>query len=422
MPLLYQISLYLYLFAIHVASFFNPKAKKWLEGRRGLFGKIKKEINTGEPLVWFHCASLGEFEQGRPVMEKFGKDYPDHRILLTFFSPSGYEVRKNYQGADFVFYLPLDLQGSSKKFVNLVKPSLVVFVKYEFWFNTINYLNKKQIPLIVISAFFRPGQHFFKSYGNWSRKQLKKIDHIFVQNQSSEKLLKKYGIDNVSISGDTRFDRVRQIAAAAKRFADIEKFINGRKVFLAGSSWPPEEEIISQLIAEKPANTCFIFAPHDIGASHIQQLQKLLGPGALKYSEYDPGQFHGGNILIIDSIGILSQLYQYATYAFIGGGFGPGIHNILEATCFGVPVFFGPNYIRFREAVELTGKGAAFPVNNFQEFREAFYKLENNRVLYDEIARINREYVEYNTGATDKIIDYVSQIIMTLNLLIIFQG
>lgn len=411
MAFFYNLFLRVYFIAIKIAAIKNPKAKKWLSGRKNLYKKLRRSISDKDKKIWFHCASLGEFEQGRPIIESFKKIHPDFKIILSFFSPSGFEIRKNYEGADYICYFPLDLHSNSEKFINIINPELAVFIKYEFWFNTISILNKKKIPLIVVSAHFRKNQHFFRWYGKWFRKQLKRINHIFVQNNESAELLKSVGIRQVSISGDTRFDRVKNISGEAARFPLIEKFIGKKKVFLAGSSWPPEEEIVKQLVDKKPENTCFIIAPHDIAETHIEKIIKLFNSDAIRYSELKNNTYFKSNVLIIDSIGILNQLYQYARYAFIGGGFGPGIHNILEASCFGVPVFFGPNYLRFREAVELVELGGAFPLNNFNDLFAVFNKLETNVDLYNIASFQSQNYVNINTGATHLIINHINTII-----------
>jgi 3-deoxy-D-manno-octulosonic-acid transferase len=361
-------------------------------------------------IIWFHAASLGEFEQGRPVMEAFRKKYPSYKILLTFFSPSGYEIRKNYEGADYIFYLPIDTPGNAKRFITLVNPKIVVFIKYEFWFNYIRILHQKQVPLFIISAIFRKEQYFFKWYGSWFRKMLSKFTFFFVQNDESLELLKSIGIEKVMKSGDTRFDRVKEIASNKKSFPLIEKFAAGYKVLLAGSSWPPDEAIIQKLPEDKARK--IIIAPHEIHEEHIAAIENRLGKEkTLRYSKADETSILTAEILIVDGMGFLSSLYQYCDVAYIGGGFGKAIHNILEAVTFGKPVIFGPAYHKFKEAVDLIELGGAFTVKNEQEFITIFGKLNSDREFYDRASAICKAYVKENCGATESILrkvrDYI---------------
>ena len=412
MIIIYNLLIQLYQFALKGASFFNPKAKQWVEGRKHIFMKIESTVKHDKPIAWFHCASLGEFEQGRPVIEAFRERFPQFRILLTFFSPSGYEIRKNYAGADYIFYLPADTRRNARKFIHLVDPKVVIFVKYEYWFNYIRALKKKGTPLIFISAIFRPGQRFFTWWGKWQLKGLKLADHFFVQNEQSADLLKSVDIKQVTISGDTRFDRVSQVAQQKKSFPLVEKFKSNNRIFLAGSTWPPDEEIILALIGKKVPGLKFIFAPHEVHPERIEALINTLPENALKFSEADENYIGQANILIIDSIGILSHLYQYAEIAYIGGGFGVGIHNILEAATFGKPVIFGPNYQKFQEARELLAIGGAFSISDQKGFLEFTEKLLEDEDFLRKASQTSKDYVAGKTGATRMILEYLGEEIL----------
>lgn len=407
---IYTIFIHLYHLLIHISSLFNPKARLWLEGRKDIFKRIEATILHDKQIVWFHCASLGEFEQGRPVIEACREAFPEKRILLTFFSPSGYEIRKNYPGADYIFYLPADTACNAAKFIRLVKPELAVFVKYEYWFNYMRVLKRNDIPCIYISAIFRPGQRFFKPWGRWQLKQLKKVDHFFVQNETSANLLHSAGISQVTISGDTRFDRVLGIARQKKDFPLIETFAGNNHLLLAGSTWPADEEIITGLIHQNLPGLKFIFAPHEVHPERIRSLMKKLPEDALLFSEANEINLLKARVLVIDSIGILSHLYQYATMAYIGGGFGVGIHNILEAATFGKPVIFGPNYQKFQEAVELIGKGGAFSIKTKEEFLKVATGLLTNENELRSASAIARDYVIGKCGATRVIMEYIKAI------------
>jgi len=384
---------------------FTKKARLWTEGRKNIFGRIQKSITINEKIAWFHCASLGEFEQGRPVIEQFRKLHPQYKILLTFFSPSGYEVRKNYEGADIIYYLPPDTPRNAKRFVELVNPSLVFFVKYEFWFNYFRAFKEKNIPLFVISANFRQGQYFFKWYGGWFRKQLKSISHVFVQNRESLELLEGIGITKVTICGDTRFDRVKAITENVRSFPVIQKFCEGSDIFIAGSTWPPDEKLLVNLINSGKTNYKFIIAPHLVDKLHIASLSEKIKKPFAKYSEAAEENMSRAQVLIIDSIGILSHVYQYGKIAYIGGGFGSGIHNTLEAATFGMPVIFGPKYHKYPEAINLIKEGGAFSICNEKELQDIVMKLYNIPSFLKEASDIARNFVQKNTGATGKILN-----------------
>ena len=406
MQFIYTLVIWFYVLLIRLAKPFNPKARQWIDGRKADTA-LPDSFNTGDKRVWFHCASLGEFEQGRPIMEMIRKEAPGVKIILTFFSPSGYEIRKNYPQADAVLYLPADIPSKVKRFLTKYQPDLAVFIKYEFWFNYLDQLYQRNTPVIFASAIFRPSQHFFKWYGGWFRKYLKNADRIFVQDASSLHLLEQAGINTAVKAGDTRFDRVFENSVQVRRFPLIEKFKGASKIVLGGSTWPPEIELIARYIRESDPEVKFIIAPHEVDPVTINAMRIKLGVESVLYSEaeqLDPSRY---KILIIDGIGFLSHLYQYADIAVIGGGFGKGIHNILEAATFGVPVIFGPNYLRFREAVELKELKGAFPVKNLEEFNSALSQLLNDHSFRQFTGDICRKYVKTNIGTTRIIAQYI---------------
>lgn len=411
MKILYDLGILLYTAGIYVYSLFNGKAKLWISGRKGVFNRLALAGFKDKKVVWFHAASLGEFEQGRPVIEKFRKDFPGYTILLTFFSPSGYEVRKNYAGADHIFYLPADTSMNAGRFVAIVRPVMAVFIKYEFWLNYLNSLYRNDIPVISISAIFREDQYYFRWYGAFALKRLMQVSAFFVQNDASVRILKEFGIEQVILSGDTRFDRVAELKADNKRFYDIEQLISGRDVFLAGSSWEPDENIIEPLIREYP-DVLFVFAPHEVHEKRINSLVlRLSSFGIVKYSGLDGRNPESARVLIIDTIGILSHLYKYAKLAYIGGGFGRGIHNILEAATFGKPIVFGPQYSRFSEARELVELGGAFPVMNADELLKTVAGLLKDPEKFSEASKICVDYTVQKQGATELIIDGMGRIL-----------
>lgn len=418
-----------------MVSPFNKKAKLWIEGRKvGVGGSMfdvrieahnsqqflssKAEHRSGTLPVpktaWFHCASLGEFEQGRPVIEKFKATFPEYKILLTFFSPSGYEVRKNYTGADYICYLPSDTPSNAREFIEYFNPTIAFFVKYEFWYNYLRILHEKQIPVISFSAIFRPNQIFFKWYGGFQRDILKYFIHIFVQNKSSLELLQSIGIQNVSIGGDTRFDRVKQIAEARKPLPVIETFKDKKPLLIIGSCWQQDFEVIAPFLNKFEKDLKVIIAPHEIHEEEIESWKKELKGKSIKLSEIK--DLHkeprlSSNILFIDNIGMLSSLYQYADFAWIGGAYGKGLHNILEAATFGLPIFFGnKKYKKFQEAVDLEKLNGAKSVKNITDFEMEFRKLYDNLVLRNQKSEIIKKYVEENTGGTDKIIEFINNL------------
>jgi 3-deoxy-D-manno-octulosonic-acid transferase len=407
MKVLYNLGIRIFSTLAYLASLFNSRASLWVDGRKNWEDKITDKIKSGDKVFWIHCASLGEFEQGRPLIEEIKEKMPEFKIVITFFSPSGYEIRKNYNCADCISYLPSDTPENAAKFIDLIKPEFVIFVKYEFWNNYISVLYKYKIPLYLISGIFRPNQHFFKWYGEFFRSMLRKFEKIFVQDQRSLDLLKRIGIENVSVAGDTRFDRVVQIAGTARNIAQIEQFRGEEKLFLAGSSWRQDEEIIAEYINRFPLKMKWVFAPHEIDKSNIERLEKLFKVKNVKFSEFNES-FVDSRVLIIDNIGMLSSAYRYAYIAEIGGGFGKGIHNILEPACWGIPVLFGPNHEKFREAVELLDKGAAKSFSTFDEFKKILDLWLTDEKIYTISAETASKYVKENAGATEIIIKEIS--------------
>lgn len=411
MKLLYIIGIWGYTLLIRIFSLFNPKAKLFINGRKNIFTLIAQKINPAEKHIWFHFASLGEFEQGRPVLEKLKALYPAKKIIVTFFSPSGYEIRKNYALAD-VFYLPIDTAINAKRFIASINPEIAIFTKYEFWHFYFKELKDQGIPLYLISGIFRESQAFFKWYGGFYRNILKCITYFFVQNKESENLLKSIGLNKVTISGDTRFDRVYENAQSPKQLNIIESFIDGAPTLVCGSTWPEDEKILSALPQEYP-NWKFIIAPHEIHESHIESIEKQFSVGSIRFSVFssqlkvNSSQISNlkSKILIIDNIGMLSSLYQYGKVAYIGGGFGTGIHNTLEAAAFGLPVIFGPKYDKFQEAKDLIAIGAAKSISSIEELIDAFNTFLSNQHAADAA----RKYVEDKKGATDQIVSVITK-------------
>ena len=403
--IIYSIAIRFYGFCICSASLFNNKAKQWITGRRGQWEKININLAKQENTVWFHCSSLGEFEQGRPVIEEYKKHNPNTFIVLTFFSPSGYEIRKNYENADLILYLPLDIKKNVNKFLDLIKPKFAVFVKYEFWYNYLHQLWLRNIPLFLISAKFREDQWFFKSYGRSFRKMLGYFSHIFVQNEQSLKSLTRYGVENVTIAGDTRVDRVFQISKEVKENKVAENFKRGKMLIVAGSTWKQDEKILIKYINESGDNIKWIIAPHEIKMENIFRIQKDIIKPSIKYSKLKEKQDSNAEVLIIDNIGMLSSLYRYGNIAYIGGGFGKGIHNILEPATFGIPVIFGPNYKKFREACELKEQGGAIPVNNFSDLEKILNELTHKDEVRKKAGNISKQYIRKNLGSAQLIVD-----------------
>ena len=404
MSFLYDIFIKLVATGIYFAARLgNKKAQQWLEGRKNWQKKLKN-VTFLKPVFWFHCASLGEFEQGRPLLESVKEKMPETFILLTFYSPSGYEIRKNYAFADFVCYLPLDTRRNAKIFLAIVQPAAAIFVKYEFWIRFLNQLFQQKIPTYLVSAVFRPDQIFFRPYGNIFFQLLPKYTQIFVQNQFSSDLLKKNGVtNNVTIAGDTRVDSVVSFAKNVAALPPIASFKGDANIFIAGSTWEADEKILlASFNSWKEKNWKFIIAPHEIDKKNIENICNKLTIKWIRYSETDIEKLAASQILIIDNIGTLASAYQYAKIAYIGGGFGRGIHNILEPMAFGLPVIFGTNYEKFEEAKTAVANKAAFSIKNRQEFDEICQKLMS-QIQYNESSEAAKKYVTNNVGATEKI-------------------
>lgn len=368
---------------------------------------MEEAIDPSDRIIWIHVASLGEFEQGRPLIEKIRREHPEYKILLTFFSPSGYEIRKNYDQVDYIFYLPIDTPGKARRFLDIAHPEIAIFVKYEFWINLLSELRRRSIRSYVVSAIFRRDSIFFRPYGGYWRMALESFDTIFVQNDDSKNLLAELGFDNVVVAGDTRFDRVAEIAAAAKKIALVEHFKNGQRLLIAGSTWAPDEELLLQLINENPSLK-FIIAPHEMDEGRIARLLAETRGGAVRYSQCTADQqFADTQLLILDTMGILSSVYAYAEWGYIGGGFGAGIHNTLEAATFGLPIAFGPRYEKFKEARDLVTLGAATPIHSYEELKVWFAPLRDEEQLRLQYSRIAEDYTYNHQGATNMILSTV---------------
>ena len=405
--MVYNLIIYLYLLGVAVYSRFNEKVRKMWRGEREAFKILREKVDPNAKYVWFHAASLGEFEQGRPLMEQLRQDHPEYKILLTFFSPSGYEVRKNYEGADIITYLPLDTITNARRFLRTVRPVMAFFIKYEFWYNYLHILKHRHIPVYSVSSIFRPDQVFFKWYGRQYGRVLNCFTHFFVQNTISKELLAKIGITNVTIVGDTRFDRVLQIKEAAKQLPVVEAFKQDYKVFVAGSSWPPDEEIFIRYFNEHK-DWKLIIAPHVIGEDHLEQIEKLLaGRKIVRYKDAKEDDVKAADVLIINCYGLLSSIYHYGDVAYVGGGFGVGIHNLLEAAVWDVPVFFGPNNQKFQEAQGLK-KNGGFEIHDYEEFERQMSRLASDAQYLKEQGQLAGQFVKGQAGATAKVLGSVT--------------
>ena len=412
--MIYNLVIYLYLLGVAIYSCFNEKVRKMWRGEREAFKILREKVDPNAKYVWFHAASLGEFEQGRPLMEQLRKDHPEYKILLTFFSPSGYEVRKNYEGADIITYLPLDTITNARRFLRTVRPVMAFFIKYEFWYNYLHILKHRGVPVYSVSSIFRPEQVFFKWYGRQYGRVLNCFTHFFVQNEISKELLAKIGITDTTVVGDTRFDRVLQIKEAAKQLPIVESFVkDAPQVFVAGSSWPPDEEIFIKYFNEHK-NWKLIIAPHVIGEDHLKQIEKLLeGRKVIRYTEAEKmvnGQLSMVNdyeVLIINCFGLLSSIYHYGNVAYVGGGFGVGIHNLLEAAVWDVPVFFGPNNQKFQEAQGLKTSGG-FEISSYEDFAAQMDRFAADDAYLQEQGQKAGHFVKGQSGATQKVLSSVA--------------
>lgn len=399
---MYTIAIYLYALAVRLASLTNRKARLMIKGHRKTWRTLRDHAKERQHYVWFHAASLGEFEQGRPLMERLRREHPEKRILLTFFSPSGYEVRKDYAGADLVCYLPFDTPLNARRFVRLVQPEKAFFIKYEFWHHYIDELHRAGVPVYSVSSIFRNDQIFFRPYGRGYAHVLHHFNHFFVQNEASRRLLNSLGVTQVSVTGDTRFDRVIDIRNQAKSLPLAAALTGDSRTIVAGSTWPPDEEILIPYFNRHP-ELKLIIAPHEVNEERLRSIEQRLKRPALRYSQATPESSAQADCLIIDGYGLLSSLYRYATLAYVGGGFGVGIHNVPEAAVYGVPVFFGPNNQRFREARDLINEGGSFEVTSADDFQ-----AQADRLLADERALAKSgqaagDYIRRNSGATEAI-------------------
>ena len=405
--MIYNLIIALYDLAVHIISPFSRKPRKMMKGHWVVYELLRQQLEPGYHYIWFHAASLGEFEQGRPLMEKIRASYPEYKLLLTFFSPSGYEVRKNYRGADIVCYLPFDKPRNVKKFLDLVNPCMAFFIKYEFWKNYLDELHSRRIPVYSVSSIFRKGQIFFKWYGGTYRNVLRNFDYLFVQNERSKRFLAKIGINRAMVVGDTRFDRVLQIRQEAKELPLVELFKGKAMTFVAGSSWQPDEDLFIEYFNTHPEMK-LIIAPHVIDENHLVEIVSKLKRPYVRYSRADENNVLKADCLIIDCFGLLSSIYRYGEIAYIGGGFGVGIHNTLEAAVYGIPVIFGPKYQKFQEAVQLIENKGAYCIKNYVELKVLLDRLMTDDEFLRDTGYRAGSYVTDNAGATDKILSVIN--------------
>lgn len=400
---MYTIIIYLYLFAAKIASLFSKKVKLMIDGHKQVFELLRDQIDKNERYVWFHAASLGEFEQGRPLMERMRRIHPEYKILLTFFSPSGYEVRKNYSGADVICYLPFDTPCNVQRFLELANPCMAFFIKYEFWQNYLKALKQRRVPTYSVSSIFRSEQIFFRWYGGQYYKVLTLFTHFFVQNEQSRQLLATRGVTNVTVVGDTRFDRVAEIHAQATSLAVVERFKGDSMVLVAGSSWQPDEDLLIEYFNTHPGLK-MIIAPHVVSEEHLSEIEKMLKRPSVRYTQAVESGSVGADCMIVDCYGLLSSIYGYGEIAYVGGGFGVGIHNVLEAAVYGIPVLFGPNNQRFREACGLLETGGGFEVHDYADFSALLDRMLADSNYLRQCGEKAGRYVADNTGATDVIL------------------
>ena len=403
MNILYNFGIYTYKQLVNIASFRNLKARKMKQGHKEIFHYLAQNADPEGGYIWIHASSLGEFEQGRPIIEAIKAHYPEQKIAITFFSPSGYEVRKNYSKADLICYLPFDLPNNVNRFLNILKPKQAIFIKYEFWGNYLNALAKRNIPTYIISAIFRPSQIFFRPYGGYFRKILQNFEHLYVQDENSKKLLKDIGITKVSVTGDTRFDRVLEIRSQAKERPLIEQFSKEKFTLIAGSSWPKDEEIFIDYF-NRHSEMKLIIAPHEIHEEHIQFILSRLNRTTIRYTQADEKNIQKADCIIIDCFGLLSSIYRYGQVAYVGGGFGAGIHNVPEAAVYSIPVIFGPNHKKFKEAKELIIAGGGFSISKSEDFKLVMDRLLKNKEFLSKAGITAGQYIQNNSGASKKIL------------------
>jgi 3-deoxy-D-manno-octulosonic-acid transferase len=404
--MIYNLVIYLYLLGVKIAALFQSKPAKMVQGHRDVFDILRRKIDPNARYIWFHAASLGEFEQGRPLIERIRREHPEYKILQTFFSPSGYEVRKDYAGADVVCYLPFDTPRNVRRFVELARPAMAFFVKYEFWQNYLNELRRRGIPVYSVSSIFRPNQIFFRSYGRDYAKVLKAFTHLFVQNEESVRLLHSIGVDNVSVVGDTRFDRVLDIFHAAKQLPLVAAFKGDSLALVAGSSWAPDEDLFIPYFNAHP-QLKLIIAPHVVSEAHLKEIEGKLGRPSVRYTKATEQNVRQADCLIIDCYGLLSSIYRYGEMAYIGGGFGVSIHNVPEAAVYGIPVLFGPNNQKFMEAQQLKACQGAYEVSNADEFNRRMDSFLTDPAAMKAAGERAGRYISEHAGALEKIMKAV---------------
>ena len=413
MPLrfLYNILINIAWFGLKVVALFNAKIKLFVKGRKNSFPMLKEQISSNNKTIWMHVASLGEFEQGLPILERLRIDYPEHKLVLTFFSPSGYEIKKNTTVADSVVYLPMDSNSKVKRFLDLIHPELAIFVKYEVWPNYLYHLKKRKIPTILVSAIFSERQIYFKSYGGFMRKSLDTFSHFFVQDEKSKKLLKSIGLSNSTIGGDTRLDRVSEILKRNNQLDFMDSFKNNQLCLVAGSTWPEDEKILIDHINNTGEKVKFVIAPHEIKPAHIEKITSALHKKTVLYSEIGNQNLKEFDVLVVDTIGLLTKVYSYANIAYVGGGFATGLHNTMEPAVFGIPIIIGPQFEGFKEAKDLVKEKGILPVSNQDSFDNLMSVLLNNPISIKNIGEINSNYINSNKGAADLIMQHISKII-----------
>lgn len=413
MPLrfLYNILINIAWLVLKVVALFNAKIKLFVQGRKLTFPTLEDRFDSEDRTIWMHVASLGEFEQGLPILERLRSKYPEHKLVLSFFSPSGYEVKKNTSIADVVVYLPMDSNSKVQHFLDLVDPELAIFVKYEVWPNYLYHLKKRNIPTILVSAIFSGRQIYFKPYGGFMRKSLGKFDHYFVQDKNSKKLLESIRFTNISISGDTRLDRVSEILERNNQLEFMDRFKNNQFCLVAGSTWPEDEEILINYINNTKEKVKFVIAPHEIKPAHIEKITSALQKRTVLYSTIDNQNLKEFDVLVVDTIGLLTKIYSYANIAYVGGGFATGLHNTMEPAVFGIPIIIGPQFEGFKEAEDLVNEGGILPISSKDSFDNLVGDLLNNPVSIKNIGAINSNYINSNRGAADLIMEHISKII-----------
>ncbi|MEQ5792130.1 3-deoxy-D-manno-octulosonic acid transferase [Muricauda sp. NFXS6] len=408
--LLYNILINIAWLGLKVVALFNAKIKLFVQGRKQTFSILEERLRYADKTIWMHVASLGEFEQGLPILERLRTEYPEHRLVLSFFSPSGYEVKKNTSVADAVIYLPMDSNYKAKRFLELVNPELAIFVKYEVWPNYLHHLQKRNIPTLLVSAIFSERQVYFKPFGGFMRKSLGKFDHYFVQDENSKKLLASIGIKKITVSGDTRLDRVSEILKQNNQLDFMDRFKNNQLCLVAGSTWPEDEQILINYINNTNEKVKVVIAPHEIKPAHIAKITSALNKKTLCYSDLGNQNLKEIEVLIIDTIGLLTKIYSYANIAYVGGGFATGLHNTMEPAVFGIPIIIGPQFLGFKEVEDLVKEGGIMPISNQDSFNNLMGDLLNNPISIRNIGDINANYINSNRGAADLIMKHISKI------------